>query len=69
MKYKSKRFLINNTYAHEANKYIELALEEFSKRIEMIIENLKKQITVDEFIIENSKKQITIEEEQNGNSN
>ena len=53
MKYKSKRFLINNTYANEVNKYIELALEEFSKRIKMIIEVLKKQIT--------------IEEEQNGN--
>ena len=53
MKYKSKRFLINNTYATEVNKYIELALEEFSKRIEMIIEELKKQTN--------------IEEEQNGN--
>ena len=53
MKYKSKRFLINNTYANEVNKYIELALEEFSKRIEMIIEVLKKQTN--------------IEEEENGN--
>ena len=53
MKYKSKRFLINNTYANEVNKYIELALEEFSKRLEMIIEELKKQTN--------------IEEEQNGN--
>ena len=53
MKYKSKRFLINNTYANEVNKYIELALEEFSKRLNMIIEELKKQTT--------------IEEEQNGN--
>ena len=48
MKYKSKRFLINNTYANEVNKYIELALEEFSKRIEMIIEVLKKQTTIEE---------------------
>ena len=55
MKYKSKRFLINNTYANEVNKYIELALEEFSKRLEMIIEELKKQTI--------------IEEEKNGNSN
>ena len=55
MKYKSKRFLINNTYANEVNKYIELAFEEFSKRLEMIIEELKKQTN--------------IEEEQNGNSN
>ena len=55
MKYKSIRFLINNTYANEVNKYIELALEEFSKRIEMIIEELKKQTN--------------IEEEKNGNSN
>ena len=53
MKYKSKRFLINNTYANEVNKYIEIALEEFSKRLEMIIEELKKQTT--------------IEEEENGN--
>ena len=42
MKYKSKRYLKNNTYANEVNKYIE-----------MIIEELKKQTT--------------IEEEQNGN--
>ena len=55
MKYKSKRFLINNTYANEVNKYIELTLEEFSKRLEMIIEELKKQTN--------------IEEEKNGNSN
>ena len=48
MKYKSKRFLINNTYANEVNKYIELALEEFSKRLEMIIEELKKQTTIEE---------------------
>ena len=48
MKYKSKRFLINNTYANEVNKYIELALEEFSKRIEMIREELKKQTNIDE---------------------
>ena len=48
MKYKSKRFLINNTYANEVNKYIELALEEFSKRIEMIIEELKKQTNIEE---------------------
>ena len=48
MKYKSKRFLINNTYANEVNKYIELALEEFSKRLEMIIEELKKQTNIEE---------------------
>ena len=48
MKYKSKRFLINNTYANEVNKYIELALEEFSKRLEMIIEELKKQTAIEE---------------------
>ena len=48
MKYKSKRFLINNTYANEVNKYIEIALEEFSKRLEMIIEELKKQTTIEE---------------------
>ena len=48
MKYKSKRYLKNNTYANEVNKYIELSLEEFSKRIEMIIEELKKQTTIEE---------------------
>ena len=37
-----------NTYANEVNKYIELALEEFSKRLEMIIEELKKQTTIEE---------------------
>ena len=48
MKYKSKRFLINNTYANEVNKYIELAFEEFSKRVETMIEVLKKQTTIEE---------------------
>ena len=48
MKYKSKRFLINNTYANEVNKKKELALEEFSKRLETIIEELKKQTTIEE---------------------
>ena len=48
MKYKSKRFLINNTYANEVDKYIKSALEEFSKRLEMIIEELKKQTNIEE---------------------
>ena len=48
MKYKSKRFLKNSTYANEVDKYIKLALEEFSKRLEMIIEELKKQTNIEE---------------------